>query len=289
MSGQPKSNERIRYSPLYKFESCFDLSISFGAEKEVLETQTYYIMENDSRNLELKHLGFVRIAVIQTIACVTNLYDYAKQNSGPLRSAVENVESAVNTVVAPAYEKLRIAPDDVLLFLDEKVDKATHEFDKSAPPLAKQAVQITQHFVQKAARTGQELVNEFQTGGPRAAFQYAAKEYKQLILNQGVKIWAGLNRVPSFHKFADKAVPSAEQWLEKYNCTVKEMRQKGYYVFAYLPEVPVSEIAKAFKEGEAKNKEETPPPSPPPTSEQAPPPPPENKVGSESELDSGSN
>lgn len=78
-------------------------------------------MENERQNLELKHLGFVRIAVIQTIVCVTNLYDYAKQNSGPLRSAVESVESAVNTVVAPAYEKLRIAPDDVLVFLDEKV------------------------------------------------------------------------------------------------------------------------------------------------------------------------
>lgn len=78
-------------------------------------------MENESRNRELKHLGFVKIAVIQTVLCVTNLYDFAKQNSGPLRSAVESVESAVNTVVAPAYEKLRIAPDDVLVFLDEKV------------------------------------------------------------------------------------------------------------------------------------------------------------------------
>ena len=50
MSGQPKSNERIRYSPLYKLESCFDLSISFGAEKEVLETQTYYIVSFFLRN-----------------------------------------------------------------------------------------------------------------------------------------------------------------------------------------------------------------------------------------------
>src|SRR5574340_1098289 len=151
-------------------------------------------MESESQNLELKHLGFVRIAVLQTIVCVTNLYDYAKQNSGPLRSAVESVESAVNTVVTPAYEKLRIAPDDVFVFLDEKVDKATHEFDKRAPPLAKQAVQITQNFIQKAARTGQDLVNEFQTSGPRAAFRYAANEYQQLVLDQAVKIWAGLNR-----------------------------------------------------------------------------------------------
>lgn len=78
-------------------------------------------MENESQNRELKHLGFVRIAAIQTIVCVSNLYAYAKQNSGTLRSAVESVESAVNTVVGPAYEKLRIVPDDVLVFLDDKV------------------------------------------------------------------------------------------------------------------------------------------------------------------------
>ncbi|KGN51674.1 REF/SRPP-like protein At1g67360 [Cucumis sativus] len=238
-------------------------------------------MESESQNLELKHLGFVRVALIQTIVCVTNLYDYAKQNSGPLRSAVESVESAVNTVVTPAYEKLRIAPDDVLVFLDGKVDKATHEFDKRAPPLAKQAAQITQHFIQKAARTGQQLVNEFQTGGPRAAFHYAANEYKQLVLDQGVKIWAGLNRLPSFHKFADMAVPTTAQWLESYNSKVKELRQKGYHVFDYCPEVPVSEIAKAFKQDESKKKEETSPNTP----EQAPS---KHEAGSDSDSDSDS-
>lgn len=162
-----------------------------------------------------------------------------------------------------------------------QVDKATHEFDKRAPPLAKQAVQITQHIIQKAARTAQELVNEFQSGGPRAAFHYAAKEYKQLVVNQGVKTWEGLNRLPSFHKFADMAVPSAAQWLERYNYKVKDMRQKGYYVFDYFPEVPVSEIAKAFEQGEAK-KEENPPP---PASEQAST---ERKADSDSDSDSGS-
>lgn len=162
-----------------------------------------------------------------------------------------------------------------------QVDKATHEFDKRAPPLAKQAVQITQHLIQKAARTGQELVNEFQTGGPRAAFHYAANEYKQLVLDQGVKIWAGLNRLPSFHKFADMAVPTAAQWLESYNRKVKEMRQKGYHVFDYCPEVPVSKIAKAFKQGEAKEKEETPPTTP----EQAPS---KHEQGSGSDSDSDS-
>lgn len=164
-----------------------------------------------------------------------------------------------------------------------QVDKATSEFDKRAPPLAKQAVQMTLHFVQKAAQTGQELVNEFRSGGPRAAFHYAAKEYKQLVVNQGGKIWARLDQFPSVHKFSEMAGPSAARWLERYNSKVKELRQKGYYVFAYFPEVPVSEIGKAFKQCEAKNKEEA--SLSPSTPEPAPT---ENKPDSDSESESES-
>ena len=70
---------------------------------------------------ELKHLGFERIAAIQTLVCVSNLYEYAKHNSGPLRSTVGTVEGAVTAVVGPVYQKLKGVPDDVLAFLDTKV------------------------------------------------------------------------------------------------------------------------------------------------------------------------
>ncbi|KAM2993941.1 hypothetical protein FF2_045974 [Malus domestica] len=72
---------------------------------------------------ELKHLGFLRVAAIQTLVCVSNLYDYAKQNSGPLRSTVGTVEGAVTAVVGPVYRKFKGVPDDVLTFLDAKVDE----------------------------------------------------------------------------------------------------------------------------------------------------------------------
>ncbi|MCI30324.1 REF/SRPP-like protein, partial [Trifolium medium] len=47
---------------------------------------------NNDHDEELKHLGFVKIAAIQAFVCMSSLYDYAKQNSGPLRSAVCTVE-----------------------------------------------------------------------------------------------------------------------------------------------------------------------------------------------------
>ena len=69
----------------------------------------------------MKHLAFVRVAAIRTLVCVSNLYGYAKQNSGPLRSTVGTVEGAVTTVVGPVYEKFKDVPDHLLGFLDKKV------------------------------------------------------------------------------------------------------------------------------------------------------------------------
>lgn len=78
-------------------------------------------MDTESKNQELKHLGLVRVAAIQTLVCMSNLYDYAKQNSGPLRSMVGTVEGAVTTVVGPVYEKFKDVPDNLLTFVDKKV------------------------------------------------------------------------------------------------------------------------------------------------------------------------
>ena len=59
-----------------------------------------------TNNQELKHLGFVKIAA--------NLYEPANQNSGPLRSAVGMVEGS-------GYEKFKGVPNDLLVFVNNKV------------------------------------------------------------------------------------------------------------------------------------------------------------------------
>ncbi|XP_030497001.2 REF/SRPP-like protein At1g67360 [Cannabis sativa] len=207
---------------------------------------------------ELKRLGFVRVAAIQALVCVSNLYDYAKQNSGPLRSAVGTVEGVVTTVVTPVYDKLKGVPDDLLVFLDKKVDEATHKFDKHAPPLAKQIVYKAHYLTLKAAEKTQKFVNDARTEGPRAAVSHAATDYKHFVMDRTVNLWVAVNRYPAIHQVAEKAAPTAAQWSEKYNHTVKDLTQKGYAVFGYLPLVPVDEITKAFKKGEAGKKVEPP-------------------------------
>lgn len=132
-----------------------------------------------------------------------------------------------------------------------QVDEATHKFDKHAPPFAKHVAHDIHHLILKTAEKAQRLVNEAQTGGPHAALHYAATESKHVFLDQSVKVWIRLNKVQPLHMVVDMTVPTAANWSKKYNNVVMDMKQKGYPVIGYLPPVPIDEIAKAFKCGEA--------------------------------------
>ncbi|XP_020213065.1 REF/SRPP-like protein At1g67360 [Cajanus cajan] len=210
----------------------------------------------ESNDKELKHLWFVRIAAIQTYVFVSNLYEYAKQNSGPLRSTVGTVENTVTTVLGPVCNKFKDVPDDVLVFVDNKVDEASHKFDVHAPPFAKQLADKAKSLIQKLTHEAEKVASEAQSGGPRAAVHYVATESKHFLLINSVKLWAGLNHYPPFHALADMAVPTAAHWSEKYNHVIKVMTQKGYSFVGYLPLIPIDEIAKAFKQGEANLKKD---------------------------------
>ncbi|CAN0896134.1 REF/SRPP-like protein At1g67360 [Linum grandiflorum] len=207
---------------------------------------------------ELKHLGIVRLAAIKTLLCVSNLYGYAKQNSGPLRSTVDTVEGSVSSFVGPVYQKFKDVPDNLLVFFDRKVDEATHKFDKHAPPFAKQAVSQAQSLIHSATEKAQKLADEARTGGPRAAFSYTVTETKNVVLSNSVKAWCVLDKYPSVHKIGAAALPTAARWSDKYNQTVKGLSQKGYPLVGYIPLVPVEEIERMVKQqkGEVK-KEET--------------------------------
>ncbi|XVF02755.1 hypothetical protein REPUB_Repub04eG0201200 [Reevesia pubescens] len=211
-------------------------------------------VEFENKNHGLKHLAFVRVAAIHALVCVSNLYEYAKQNSGPLRSTVGTVEGAVTTVVGPVYDKFKDVPDHLLGFLDKKVDQASHKFDEHAPAIAKQVVNQTQDLVHKAAQKAQKLVDEARTNGPRGALHYAAAEYKKFVLENSTKLWVKLNHNSAVHSVAEMVVPTTANLSEKYNYVVKDMSGKGYSVFGYLPLIPVDELGKAVEQAEAKDK-----------------------------------
>ncbi|CAM9002132.1 unnamed protein product [Rhodiola kirilowii] len=205
----------------------------------------------ESEKRELKHLGFVRIVAIQTVVLVSSLYDYVKSNAGPLRSVVGSVESTAKSVVGPVCEKYESLPDDILVFADQKVDEALHEFHKHAPSGAAKVAHHAHIFLGVAAEKGRKLLSEVETGGPVAGLHYGISEFKNISISLVAAAYVSADGFKPFHTVADVIVPTAAHWSDKYNKLVISLSRKGHKIFSYLPQIPADEISQACKKQKA--------------------------------------
>lgn len=217
-------------------------------------------LENDQEQ-KLKYLDFVQVAAAYVVVCFATLYEYAKENSGPLRPGVQTVEGTVRTVIGPVYEKFHNVPADLLRFVDRKVDESMTELDHHVPALLKQLSSRAWAAAQRAPEAAHELAWEVQREGladtasnivksayaeygPTAKAFYA--EYEPVAEQYAVTAWRALNRVPLFAQVAQIMIPTAAHWAEKYNHAVANAAEKGYAMSYYFPIVPVERIAKTF-------------------------------------------
>ncbi|KAF5951424.1 hypothetical protein HYC85_009368 [Camellia sinensis] len=209
----------------------------------------------------LKYLEFVQVAMIHALMCFARLYDYAKDNSGPLKPGVETVEGTVKTVVGPVYDKFHDVPIELLKFVDRKVDMSVNELDRRVPPLVKKVSTEALSAAQKAPSAARAVASEVQRGNVvdtasglaknmYTKYEPAAKDlytkYEPLAEQYAVFAWRSLNRLPLFPQVAQVVVPRAAYCSEKYNETVRCSAEKGYKVASYLPLVPTEKIAKVF-------------------------------------------
>eukprot|EP00268_Persea_americana_P045730 TRINITY_DN4679_c0_g1_i1.p1 TRINITY_DN4679_c0_g1~~TRINITY_DN4679_c0_g1_i1.p1 ORF type:complete len:252 (-),score=13.10 TRINITY_DN4679_c0_g1_i1:705-1460(-) len=202
----------------------------------------------------LKYLEFVQLAAVHAIVFFWSIYNFAKENSGPLRPGVQTVEGTVKTVVGPVYEKFHGVPFKILKFADRKVDELVHEVDRHVPAVVKgascqafSAARSVSSEVQRAGviDTAAELAKVAYT-----RVQPTVKElyirYEPVAEGYAVSAWRSLNRLPLFPEVAHIVVPTAAYWSEKYNRSVLHIADKGYMVSAYMPLVPTERIAKVF-------------------------------------------
>ncbi|GFY88981.1 rubber elongation factor protein [Actinidia rufa] len=221
--------------------------------------------ENEEEQ-RLKYLEFVQVASLHALMCFWRLYDYAKDNSGPLKSGVESVEGTVKTVVGPVYDKFHDVPMEVLKFVDTKVDVSVNELERCLPPLMKKVSTQALSAAQKAPSTARAVASEVQrvnmvdTASGLAKNMYtkcepAAKDlyskYEPMAEQYAASAWRSLNRLPLFPQIAQAVIPKAAYCTEKYNETVRCSAEKGYKVASYLPLVPTEKIAKVFTANEA--------------------------------------
>ncbi|GMN38031.1 hypothetical protein TIFTF001_007308 [Ficus carica] len=227
------------------------------ADSEVQQptTETVQPQENHGEEKILKHLEFVQVAAIYIVVCFSTVYEYAKENSGPLKPGVQTVEDTVKTVIGPVYEKFHDVPFQFLKFVDCKVDEVLSDLDGHVPLLVRQG---SSQAVAAARAVAAEVQSSGVVGATRvvyARYEPAAKEliekYEPEAEQYAVAAWRGLNRLPLFQQVAQIAVPTAAYWAERYNEGVACAVERGYAVGSYLPLIPVERIAKVFDEGES--------------------------------------
>ncbi|KAL2485795.1 REF/SRPP-like protein [Abeliophyllum distichum] len=225
----------------------------------VIET----VQETDEK--KLKYLDFVKVVAVYAVVCGSALYEYAKENSGPLKPGVQTVEGTVKAVIGPVYDKFHGVPFELLKFVDRKVDESISELDRHLPALLKEIAYQASAAAQKAPEVARELAAELHRAGLvdtaaniakslYAKYEPAAKElyteYEPVAEQYAVSGWRLLNRLPLFPQVANIMIPTAAYWAEKYNQAVAYTAERGYPVTYYLPLVPIERIAKIFEGAE---------------------------------------
>ncbi|XP_057994863.1 stress-related protein isoform X1 [Hevea brasiliensis] len=246
------------------------------AESE-MEQHTEMVQDNDKTP---KYLDFVQVATIYVIICFSTIYDYAKENSGPLKPGVQTVEGTVKMVIGPVYEKFCDVPFELLKFVDRKVniliclflptprgiivtgfwgsramqvDDALSELDRHVPSLVKQASSQARAVACEVQRAGIVEAAKSIAKTMYTKYEPTAKElyckYEPVAEHYAVSAWHTLNRLPLFPQAAQVVVPTAARWSEKYNQLVSYAADRGYTAAAYVPLIPIERIAKVFHEG----------------------------------------
>ncbi|XP_010910380.2 stress-related protein [Elaeis guineensis] len=210
---------------------------------------------------KLKYLDFVHVAAIQAVVCLASVYDFAKENSGPLKPGVQTVEGTVKTVIGPVYDKFHDVPLEFLKFVDRKVGDSVRELERHVPSCVKSASAQAYTAAQKAPEVARSVAGEVQRSGmvatvagkvraagkryePVASELY--KKYEPVAEKYAVAAWRSLNRLPLFPRVAQIAIPWAAYWSEKYNQAVGCAAERGYAVARCMPLVPTERIAKVF-------------------------------------------
>ncbi|ERN09937.1 stress-related protein isoform X2 [Amborella trichopoda] len=198
--------------------------------------------KTEPQDLELKYLGFIKIAAIKAIICILSLYEYAKGNSGSIRSHIDKVEGHVKTVVGPVYEKVNGVPLNILKFIDGKVDENLGNIQQYAPEFVKGFYSKASSVARKAPELYEKVATDIKERGAAKVGKEACAKYKPIVEDYAIKACFQLQRLPFLAQVAQVAGPTAGFLCFKYNHLVS----KGYAPFCYLPRFPLEEIIKAI-------------------------------------------
>lgn len=223
---------------------------------EEAEVETKQVQEEAS----FKYLGVFQLAALRATVFLSSLYEYAKENAGPLKPGVDTVEQTVKTVVGPVYLKFDGKPLELLHFLDRKVDDTICKVDEYVPPtvkqrtcdvydIAKQAPDVARSvirsgIIETASETTRSLYTKYE---PTAKDLYT--KYEPVAQRWALFAYHKLLQLPLLPQLVHILIPTATYWTDKYNHTVIYLADRHYRFADFLPSIPVERIREALERG----------------------------------------
>lgn len=216
---------------------------------------------NQNEDQTLKYLGFFQVAAQTVTTRLSALYDYAKENSGPLKQGVDAMEGTVKLMVGPVYRKVEGKPFEILLLADRKVGDAIVTLDNHVPPTLKSKTCEVYGAVKKAPEAARSVVTNIRQVGVVEKTKEVAKtlyvksepaaknlydKYEPFAVELSLSAWYKLRQVPVVPKVVEVLIPPSAYCVEKYNSGVQYLSDGEYWVAAYLPVVPVEKIKNAI-------------------------------------------
>lgn len=194
----------------------------------------------------LKYLGFFPAAVASACLYLSTIYEAAKDQAGPLRPGVEDVEDVLKTVLRPV---VRIAEDQstkLLDYVDKKVDEKLKLVDEHIPAFIKPIAFHAQHMIFRAEPITVFNVKSLGIEGPTSSHADAydkepCTEY--WTYDTFRKFVAGLHLSGIVRMLG----PGAMYSVELFNHFASSLREARIPFSSYIPDVPVQVLEKALK------------------------------------------
>ncbi|BBN19620.1 hypothetical protein MPTK1_8g12140 [Marchantia polymorpha subsp. ruderalis] len=182
---------------------------------------------------DLKYLDFVRIAAKYGTAFAMNLYEVGKENSGALKSRVEEVEGTVKSVVGPIVEKVDGKPYQILQFVDRRVDDTVHLLDAILPQSVKEK---SYQATDAAKNVVGSIVNDVQENGVYNTARTYIAHCEPTAQAYGSQAWRSVQSLP----MVPQALGTARMGAEKLNQILLSYRDSQLPLSAYVPLLPLN-------------------------------------------------
>eukprot|EP00252_Welwitschia_mirabilis_P025632 TRINITY_DN809_c0_g1_i1.p1 TRINITY_DN809_c0_g1~~TRINITY_DN809_c0_g1_i1.p1 ORF type:complete len:251 (+),score=45.45 TRINITY_DN809_c0_g1_i1:115-867(+) len=206
----------------------------------------------------LRYLSFFHVAAQKAISRLGRVYQYGKENSGPLKQGISAVEGTVKVLVAPIFSKIQDKPYKILAYADRKVEDAVLKIDRHAPPLLKRTASQVYETAKEAPKVARSFYDGVREQGITQKTKGVAKQlysktepvardvyykYEPVAEHWTLVAWNKLLQFPIVPQTIETILPPGVRCVQIYNSKVQILADRQYRLASYLPIVPVEKLS----------------------------------------------